>query len=156
MRNFAGGTTTMRKSDTLKLLAGAALMAAVAWASPALGQDSLYHDLGDKPGITIIVNNMMAHILADDRIKDKFEDVNIDRLKGMLADYFTMVSGGPDEYKGNRDMRLVHKGLHLRNRDFSALVEDLQTGMDEAGIPFATQNRLLARLAPQQKNVVSR
>jgi hemoglobin len=157
MRNFVGGATTMRTTNVFNLLAAAALMAAVVFGGPAIAQDdSLYHDLGEHAGITQIVDNMMTHILADDRIKDKFADSNIPRLKGMLADYFTMVSGGPDQYKGNRDMRIVHKGLHLHNRDFTALVEDLQTGMDEAGIPFATQNRLLARLAPQRPNVVTR
>lgn len=122
----------------------------------ANADDPLYHDLGERAGIAKIIDSAMAHFLADDRIKDKFADENIDRLKGMLTDYFTMVSGGPDQYKGNRDMHLVHRGLHIRDREFNALVEDLQMAMDEQGIPFATQNRLLARLAPQKKNVVQK
>jgi hemoglobin len=35
-------------------------------------------------------------------------------------------------------------------------VEDLQRGMDTAGIPFRVQNRLLARLAPMHQDVVTR
>jgi hemoglobin len=53
-------------------------------------------------------------------------------------------------------MSQAHKGLHLTNADFNALVEDLQSGMDKAGVPFATQNRLLARLAPMHRDVVTR
>ena len=135
----------------------AAFAAVVCCALPARAADTaLFDDLGGQAGIDKIVDASVDTYLADDRIKDKFADSNIDRLKGMLVDYFTMISGGPDEYKGSRNMRVIHKGLHLRNRDFTALVEDLQTGMDEADVPFPTQNRLLARLAPMRPEVVSR
>jgi hemoglobin len=53
-------------------------------------------------------------------------------------------------------MHDAHKGLHLTNADFNALVEDLQAGMDKAGVSFATQNRLLARLAPMNRDVVTK
>lgn len=66
-----------------------------------------------------------------------------------------MVAGGPFVYKG-RTMHDTHKGLHLTRYDFNALVEDLQKDMDEAAIPFATQYRLLARLAPMQRDMVTR
>lgn len=122
----------------------------------AKADDSLYRDLGQHAGITEIVNHMLAHVLADDRVKEYFSDTNIDRLKGMLVDYFQMKAGGPDIYKGTRDMHVVHAGMHLRNAQFNAVVEDLQKGMDDAQIPFATQNRLLARLAPDQKEIVTR
>jgi hemoglobin len=46
--------------------------------------------------------------------------------------------------------------LHLTNADFNAVVEDLQSAMDNCNIPFATQNRFLARLAPYQHQVVTR
>jgi len=45
-------------------------------------------------------------------------------------------------------MTAAHKGLHLTNADFNAVVEDLQVAMNECDILFATQNRFLARLAP--------
>jgi hemoglobin len=53
-------------------------------------------------------------------------------------------------------MTAAHKGLHLSNADFNAVVEDLQGAMDKAGIGFATQNRFLARLAPMQHQVVTK
>jgi hemoglobin len=53
-------------------------------------------------------------------------------------------------------MAAAHKGLHLTNADFNAVVEDLQDAMDQCGIGFATQNRFLAILAPYQHQVVTR
>jgi len=50
----------------------------------------------------------------------------------------------------------AHAGLGIRRADFNALVEHLQDAMDAAGLPFATQNRLLARLAFSHRDVVTR
>lgn len=138
------------------LAIGFTLLCGMFAAGAAKADDALYQDLGQRSGITQIVDHMMVHVLSDDRIKEHFADTNIDRLKGMLVNYFQMTAGGPDIYKGSRDMRVIHAGMHLRNSDFNALVEDLQKGMDDAQIPFATQNRLLARLAPKQKEIVTR
>jgi hemoglobin len=50
----------------------------------------------------------------------------------------------------------AHKGLHLDTAQFDALVEDLELAMDKYDIPFRTQNRLLAILAPMERDVVTR
>jgi hemoglobin len=117
--------------------------------------ETLYDDLGQRAGIVRIVDDTVALVLVDDRIKDEFDNITFDRLKRMLVDHFCRLSGGPCEYKG-RDMKAAHKGLHLDNAQFNALVEDLQLAMDKSKIPFSTQNRLLALLAPLQRDIVSR
>jgi hemoglobin len=134
------------------LAAAAALMFASA---PARADDPLFHDLGGRDGIATIVNDATSNFLADPRIKATFDNTNMDRFKGLLTDQLCVVAGGPCVYKG-QSMHDAHKGLHLTNADFNALVEDLQAGMDKAGVPFATQNRLLARLAPMQHDVVTK
>jgi hemoglobin len=123
--------------------------------SVALADDPLFHDLGGRDGIATIVENTTANLLADPRVKATFDNTNMDRFKANLTDQLCLVAGGPCVYKG-QTMSAAHKGLHLTNADFNAVVEDLQGGMAKAGIPFATQNRLLARLAPMQRDVVTR
>lgn len=137
-----------------------ALLAAMIWATsfcfPTFADASaLYEDLGGREGITRIINDLLALELKDDRIKHAFDDTNIDRLKGLLVQQFCELSGGPCHYKG-RPMAASHKSLHLTNRDFNALVEDLQIAMDRSNVPFRTQNRLLALLAPMQRDTVTR
>jgi hemoglobin len=123
--------------------------------SSAQADDSLYQDLGGHDGIAKIVDTATVNFLADDRIKHTFDDTNIDRFKGLLADQLCQLSGGPCVYKG-RDMATVHKGFHLTVADFNALVEDLQDGMEKCDVPFRTQNRLLAILAPMKRDVVTK
>jgi len=140
-----------------RFLRGAALasFALFACVLQAQADGMLYDDLGGHDGLQKIIEISVANYLSDDRIKDKFEDENIDRLKGQLFIQFCQLAGGPCVYKGH-DMHTVHKGLHLTVADFNALVEDLQRAMDSCDVPFRTQNRLLALLAPMESQVVTR
>jgi hemoglobin len=140
----------------MKHLAALSLPILLAFNAPsALAGDSLYQDLGGRPGVDRIVDASVDNYLADPRIKDIFSESNIDRIRAELKDQFCMIADGPCQYTGH-SMTAAHKGLHLTNANFNALVEDLQAAMDTCNIPFATQNRLLARLAPMQHQVVTR
>ena len=137
----------------MKILAATFLLLALA--PPLWAQDALFDDMGGQPGINKLVDASVDNYLADPRIKDVFSESNIDRIRAELKDQFCVVAGGPCRYTGH-SMEATHKGLHLTNANFNALVEDLQTAMDSCNIPFATQNRFLARLAPMQHQVVTR
>ena len=53
-------------------------------------------------------------------------------------------------------MKTAHAQMGLRKADLNALVENLQKAMREQKVPFAAQNRLLAKLAPMSKDVITR
>jgi hemoglobin len=97
----------------------------------------------------------MAAMLADPRIRHTFDGANLKRVEDKLVEQFCMLSGGGCDYTGD-PMKEVHQGLKLTNADFNALVEDLQLAMDKNGIASRTQNRLLALLAPMQRDTVTR
>jgi hemoglobin len=124
-------------------------------ATPGLAQDTLFADMGGQAGIDRIVDASVDNYLADSRIKAIFDESNIDRLRAEFKVQFCQVAGGPCQYKGH-DMAEAHRGLRLTNADFNAVVEDLQAAMETVGISFATQNRFLARLAPMQRQVVTK
>ncbi len=123
-------------------------------ASPAVAQDTLFADLGGQAGIDRIVEASVDNYLADPRISKIFDESNMDRVRAQFKVQFCQIAGGPCEYKGH-GMAEAHKGLRLTNADFNAVVEDLQAAMDKVGVPFAVQNRFLARLAPMQRQVVT-
>jgi hemoglobin len=132
-----------------------ALLGCMLLVIPALAEDSLFVDMGGTPGIGRLVDEVEKIYLADPRIKDQFSESNMERLNAKLKEEFCVVAGGPCTYTGH-SMEAAHKGLHLTNADFNALVEDLQDAMDTCKIPFATQNRFLARLSPMQHQIVTR
>ncbi len=131
------------------------LLFAAAFSPPARADDTLYAQLGGREGIARIVDGAMALYQTDPRIKDDFDNINPDQLKARLVDFLCQLADGPCTYKG-RSMAASHKGLHLTRAKFNAVAEDLQTAMEQAGISYWTQNRLLARLAPMQRDIVTR
>jgi hemoglobin len=119
------------------------------------GDDRLFKGLGGMDGLTKIVDNLTKLSLADDRIKATFDDINIPRFKGRLVQQLCVLSGGPCAYKG-RSMAASHKALKITESEFNALAEDLQTAMEQANVPYWTQNRLIVLLAPMERAIVTR
>ena len=136
---------------TLLVLALCGLLPA--WGA-ARAEDDLYQALGAEDGIVKIVHNATALWLADDRIKADFDNINMDWLSKHLVEQLCHLAGGPCIYKG-RDMHATHIGLHLHDAEFNAVAEDVQTAMEQADVPYHVQNRLMALLAPLERQVVT-
>lgn len=120
---------------------------------PCCGADqAVYNDFGGRDGISHLVNDFMRELLADDRTRPFFEHADQQRIILMLTDQICYATGGPCEYKG-LSMTDAHKGLNIKREDFNALVEDLQKSMNRFNIPFRSQNKLLAVLAPMHRDI---
>ena len=128
--------------------------AAVSSAIAAPADDSLFRALGGQDGIDRIVGDFVPRLPADQRLGEFFKRTNQAHLKQMLAQLFCRVSGGGCVYTG-LPMKLAHQDIDVSKADFNALVEVLQSAMDAQGVPFATQNQLLARLAPLHRDIVN-
>ena len=122
---------------------------------PQVARAELYDDLGGAAGIQGIVDRVVPRWLADPRVGPTLADTNMTRFRRLLAEQLCQVSDGPCHYSG-RDMAAAHRGLDLHQAQFNALTEDLQAAMDDQGVPYHVQNRLVARLAPMQRDVVTR
>jgi hemoglobin len=136
----------------------ATLACALALAAPAFaeaGADATFQGLGGKPGIRKIVATLVPLLLADARIKESFTDIDMDQLALRLEEQFCELSGGPCRYKG-KDMTEIHDGLNITVAQFNALVEDLQLAMERSGVSPSIQNKLLAKLAPMQRSIVTK
>ena len=144
----------------MKTYVGSALAAlffatGAAQAQPApAAADRLFEALGGQPGIARLVDELVPRLAADPRIGPSFKDTNLRELNKQLADQFCVVSGGPCRYEG-ASMKDAHATLRVDKADFNRLVELLQDSMDARAIPFAEQNRLLARLAPMHRDIVT-
>lgn len=108
-----------------------------------------------KDGIDRIVETLVERNFADPRIKDFFAATDKVRLKRTLKEQFCYILGGGCDYTG-RNMKDSHKDQGTTNKDMNAMIENLQFAMDKEKVPFAAQNKLLAKLAPQQRDIVER
>jgi hemoglobin len=108
-----------------------------------------------QPGVDRVVEGFVARNVADPVISDIFKGQDLVRLRRTLKEQFCYILGGGCAYSG-RDMKTTHKDLGIQAKDMNELVANLQTAMAAEGVPFAAQNRFLAKLAPMKKDVVTR
>ena len=115
----------------------------------------LFEDFGGKAGLVAIMDDFMINLLADPRTKPFFEATDQTRVKAQLVDQFCQILNGGCTYQG-RSMTEAHRGMAVAESDFYALVEALQKAMDKHKVPFGSQNRLLAALAPQHRVIIAK
>src|SRR3984885_3947866 len=122
-------------------------------AKPAAGSKELYDRLGGQGAIVAVVDDFIGRVAADARIKIRFSNTDIPRLKSLLVEFVCMATGGPCKYSG-QDMETSHAGMDLVDDEFSALVEDLAATLDKFKVPAKEKGELLGALGPLQPLIV--
>ena len=152
----------------IKVGCGLLLASSLALAQTPYTDDAVYQGLGGKEGIKKIVDTFVPMLLADPRIKDSFADFDMVQLSVRLQEQFCEFAGGPCKYTGQhrdktmdgvgtvRDMATVHQDLKITNAMFNALTEDLQIAMEQNNVPTRFSNKLVAKLAPMQRAIVTK
>lgn len=125
-----------------------------AGATPFAG-DGMARAFGGQEGIRRIVDRFVTANFADRRIGEIFMNQDQVRLRRVLFEQFCYILNAGCTYTG-RDMRSAHKDMGVQQGDMNRLVENLQAAMAAEHVPFAAQNRFLAKLAPMRRDVVER
>ena len=133
----------------------AAALAAVGRFLPANAAQNVLADFGDSDGLTAIMEDFDGFLMADARTRPFFEKVDRKRIKQQLVIQFCALLGGDCVYTG-ANMKGLHRGLGITMEDFNALIEALQDAMDKHMVPFRSQNKLLALLAPMHRDIVEK
>ena len=114
---------------------------------------AMWQAFGGAAGVGRIVEGLVSRNVKDPRIADIFRNQDLVRLRRTLKEQFCYILGGGCTYTG-RAMAASHKDLGVQTADFNALVENLQAAMRDERVPFAAQNRFLAKLAPMRRTTV--
>lgn len=143
----------------VSIFSGACAIAPLALAEqdPAPADPSLlpvFEQFGGKAGLDELMEAFMVKLVEDPRTIEYFAEADQKHVKAMLSVQFCVILGGPCTYTG-KGMREAHEKLTINRATFNALIEALQLAMDEQGIPFRAQNKLLARLAPMAREIVT-
>ena len=121
---------------------------------PFEGED-MARAFGGQDGIRRIVEALVATSFDDPRIGEIFKSHDRVRLTRTLFEQFCYILNAGCSYSG-RDMKSAHKDMGLQQADMNRLVETLQRAMTAQKVPFAAQNRFLAKLAPMRRDVLER
>ncbi|MEM7515597.1 MAG: group 1 truncated hemoglobin [Planctomycetota bacterium] len=71
---------------------------------------SLYERLGGDAAIRAAVPAFYDKVMADERVVDFFDDIDMEVQMEKQRSFLTFVTGGPEEYTGE-DMRTGHRRL---------------------------------------------
>lgn len=94
---------------------------------------TLYEKLGGAAAIDAAVDKFYEKVLADDRIKHFFDDVDMKKQAGHQKRFLTYAFGGAPDYPG-KSMRKAHEHLGLKDEHFDAVVENLGATLQELGV----------------------
>lgn len=118
------------------------------------GERSLYERLGARPAIAAVVDEFIARLASDPRIKHRFFNTDIPKLKVLLVEFVCVATGGPCKYTG-LDMETSHAGMEVVGEEFTALVEDLAGALDKFKVPAREKGELLGALGPLKPQIVT-
>ena len=126
--------------------------------SVALAQapnDAALAAFGGFAGLSKMTQDFVERVQKNPSIGRFFKEADNERLQAMLTDQFCDVLGGGCKYSG-KSMKEVHTNMKVSSADFNALAEELQHALNAANVPFADQNKLIAKLAPMHRDVVEK
>jgi hemoglobin len=97
---------------------------------------TLYEKLGGAAAIDAAVERFYRKMLADDRVADFFDDIDMDGQIAKQRGFLTMAFGGPHAYTG-KSMRDGHKHLvarGLNDQHVDIVIQHLGDTLRELGV----------------------
>jgi hemoglobin len=116
---------------------------------------TLLEQLGGRDAVEAVVARFYERVLADVTLKHFFRNVSMSRLAQHQVDFFVMVLGNLDTYKG-RDMVTTHRGMGITDGQFDAVAGHLVGTLQELGVPQAGIDQVVALVAPLREQIVER
>ena len=116
---------------------------------------SLYQRLGGETRVRKIVNDILDKNLSNPLIGHHFRSIDMNKLKQLVFEFFSMGTGGPHHYTG-RDMRTSHANLNITEQDFEIANEDTLAALEENGVSDEDKKEIISILNSMKSDVVTR
>lgn len=117
--------------------------------------NSLYQKLGGKAAIDAAVESFYVKVLADNRIKEFFENINMAKQRRKQKEFLSAAFGGPIPWTG-KDMRKAHADLELTDVHFNAVAENLQKTLEELKVNKELIDQVMAIAGSVRNDVLNR
>lgn len=108
-------------------------------------ESSLYDRMGGEEGISAMVDDFYARVLANPNLEPFFRNVPLDRLHRMQREFFGAATDGPVVYSG-KPLSHVHRNLGITRRHFQQFTEHLIETLQEKGIDENEILNLISRI----------
>jgi len=118
-------------------------------------EETLYEQIGGEAKFRAVVDELVIVMLSDKRINFTFAETDMAKFKQLLFEQLCNITDGPCKYTG-RSMEESHEKLKSSNAQFNALAEDLYIAFERHNVPYRLQNKVMALLAPMQRDIVKK
>ncbi|MCG3162092.1 MAG: hypothetical protein JMDDDDMK_03331 [Acidobacteria bacterium] len=119
-------------------------------------QKSLYHRLGGYDALAAVTDDFIGRLAADKELGRFFTGASDDskkRIRQLVLDQLCQATGGPCVYIG-RDMKTVHKGLKITEKDWDIAVRHLTATLDKFKAPSREKHEVLTAISSLKKDIV--
>ena len=96
---------------------------------------------------------MYDRVLRDLELAPFFEGINADVLRDHVADFLTVVTGGPNMYRG-RDIREAHANHRISKAHFERLIQHIIAAADDLAIESDDAATIIAAIRGLEDQVV--
>ena len=132
---------------------GCLLLGCAVAAQAGGGGPTLFERIGGEAKLRAAAHEFVLVILADDRINFTFAETDLKKFEQLIYEQLCNLTDGGCKYTG-RDMYTAHAKLNINDAEFNALAEDLYEAFDRVHVPYRLQNKVVALLAPMERDVV--
>jgi len=149
MRSLRGGLVA--------IVSGLCLLAVAASAGETPKKaPTLYQRLGGYDAIAAVTDDFIVRLATDPTLSRFFVGVgeaSEKRIRQLVVDQICAATGGPCLYIG-RDMKEVHKGLGISEKDWQTSVDLLVATLDKFEVGKQEKDELLAIVGTLKEQVV--
>jgi truncated hemoglobin YjbI len=120
---------------------------------------TLWDRLGGEKGVGQVIDDVVAAAAPDPKVdffrggKYKLDAAGAARLKKVLIEQVSSLTGGPYKYTG-RDMREVHKGMGITDAQFDAFMGHVRDALEKNKVKPDDAATVLAAFQSFRKDVV--
>jgi hemoglobin len=121
-----------------------------------MSEQTLYQRLGGYDAIAAATDDLLERLLNDPQLKDYWKGKSEDSLRKdrqLIVDFLASAAGGPAFYTG-RDMKLVHTGLGISERDWELFLDHTRAMLSHFEVPPREQGEVLDFLIGLKGDVV--
>lgn len=121
-------------------------------------EESLYNRLGGAHAIAQVVDDFVDRIWVNEVLNANPKNkqamgISKPALKYLATELTCMATGGPQKYSG-RDMKEVHSGLNISEKEWDAMVVDFKTTLDKFNVPAKEQSELIQLVGGLKGDIV--
>jgi hemoglobin len=118
--------------------------------------DSLYKRLGGYDAIAAVTDDFIGRLATDKEVGRFFAGASVStqkHIRQLVVDFLCNATGGPCLYLG-RDMKTVHTGLKITEKDWDSSVKHLTATLDKFKVPSKEKGEVLGAISGLKKDIV--